>query len=128
MFNINLKSSVPIYKQIVDSIRDSIVKGMFLEGDKLPSVREMAKLLLVNESTVQRAYRELESMGVIKTIVGRGTFIEFDKSRELLEKENVKRKIASVFKEAIYHELSFEDIEEIYRNVEKEAESNATNK
>lgn len=128
MFNINLKSSVPIYKQIVDSIRDSIVKGMFLEGDKLPSVREMAKLLLVNESTVQRAYRELESMGVIKTIVGRGTFIEFDKSRELLEKENVKRKIASVFKEAIYHELSLKDIEEIYRNVEKEAESNATNK
>ena len=128
MFNINLKSSVPIYKQIVDSIRDSIVKGMFLEGDKLPSVREMAKLLLVNESTVQRAYRELESMGVIKTIVGRGTFIEFDKSRELLEKENVKRKISSVFKEAIYHELSLEDIEEIYRNVEKEAESNATNK
>lgn len=128
MFNINLKSSVPIYKQIVDSIRDSIVKGMFLEGDKLPSVREMAKLLLVNESTVQRAYRELESMGVIKTIVGRGTFIEFDKSRELLEKENVKRKITSVFKEAIYHELSLEDIEEIYRNVEKEAESNATNK
>ena len=128
MFNINLKSSVPIYKQIVDSIRDSIVKGMFLEGDKLPSVREMAKLLLVNESTVQRAYRELESMGVIKTIVGRGTFIEFDRSRELLEKENVKRKIASVFKEAIYHELSLKDIEEIYRNVEKEAESNATNK
>lgn len=128
MFNINLKSSVPIYKQIVDSIRDSIVKGMFLEGDKLPSVREMAKLLLVNESTVQRAYRELESMGVINTIVGRGTFIEFDKSRELLEKENVKRKIASVFKEAIYHELNLEDIEEIYRNVEKEAESNATNK
>ena len=128
MFNINLKSSVPIYKQIVDSIRDSIVKGMLLEGDKLPSVREMAKILLVNESTVQRAYRELESMGVIKTIVGRGTFIEFDKSRELLENENVKRKIASVFKEAIYHEMSLEDIEEIYRSVEKEAESNATNK
>ena len=128
MFNINLKSSVPIYKQIVDSIRDSIVKGMLLEGDKLPSVREMAKMLLVNESTVQRAYRELESMGVIKTIVGRGTFIEFDKSRELLEKENVKRKIERVFKEAIYHEMSLEDIEEIYRSVEKEAESNATNK
>lgn len=128
MFNINLKSSVPIYKQIVDSIRDSIVKGMLLEGDKLPSVREMAKMLLVNESTVQRAYRELESMGVIKTIVGRGTFIEFDKSRELLEKENVKRKIESVFKEDIYHEMSLEDIEEIYRSVEKEAESNATNK
>ena len=128
MFNINLKSSVPIYKQIVDSIRDSIVKGMLLEGDKLPSVREMAKMLLVDESTVQRAYRELESMGVIKTIVGRGTFIEFDKSRELLEKENVKRKIESVFKEAIYHEMSLEDIEEIYRSVEKEAESNATNK
>ena len=48
---------------------------MLKENDKMPSIREFAKILNVNISTVQKAYQELEKEKIIVTIVGRGTFI-----------------------------------------------------
>lgn len=127
MYEINLKSTVPIYMQIVESTRDNLLKGILREGDKLPSVRELAKILLVNESTIQRAYRELENLGIIKTIVGRGTFIDFDLNKKNLDKLNVEKKLEEVLKEALYHNISKEEINNIYDKLNMEVKDNAKN-
>lgn len=75
MFNINSKLDKPLYKQVVDETKTLIGKGMLKENDKMPSVREFAKMLKVNISTIQKAYQQLEAENIITTIVGKGTFI-----------------------------------------------------
>ena len=75
MFKLDSSSQKPLYKQVVDETKKLITKGMLKENDKMPSIREFAKILNVNISTVQKAYQELEKEKIIVTIVGRGTFI-----------------------------------------------------
>jgi GntR family transcriptional regulator len=68
-------SGVPIYRQIMDGVRYSVASGAIAGGDRLPSVREMATTLGVNPTTIQKAYGELEHLGVIETRRGQGTFV-----------------------------------------------------
>ena len=75
MFELDLSSKKPLYKQIVDGTKDMIGKNILREEDKMPSVRELAGVLKVNMSTIQKAYNELERENIIHTVVGRGTFI-----------------------------------------------------
>ncbi|MGX7112328.1 GntR family transcriptional regulator [Gemella cuniculi] len=75
MFKIDNALQKPIYKQVIDETKNLIAKGMLKENDKMPSVREFAKMLNVNISTIQKAYQELEKERIIITIVGKGTFI-----------------------------------------------------
>jgi GntR family transcriptional regulator len=65
----------PIYLQIVNQIKYLVAAGRYESGDRLPPVRKLAEQLLVNPNTVARAYRELESAGLIKTQQGSGTTI-----------------------------------------------------
>ena len=67
--------NIPIYIQIMNSIKQEIVTGLLKPGDKLSSVREHAETLSVNPNTVQRAYQELERESVSETRRGMGTFI-----------------------------------------------------
>ncbi len=75
MFSNGSFSNKPLYKQIVDETKGLIAKGMLKENDKMPSVREFAKIKKVNISTIQKAYQQLENEKIITTIVGKGTFI-----------------------------------------------------
>ena len=74
MINLNYRDSRPIYAQIKDGLKRLVVSGALLEGDKLPSVRELAASLSINPNTIQRAYRELEIEGYIYTVAGKGSF------------------------------------------------------
>ena len=74
MFPIDLKSRVPIYKQVYDNIKEMTLNGKLSSGDKLPSVRELSKELGVNPNTITKAFRELESDGIIYTVPGRGSY------------------------------------------------------
>lgn len=92
-FHIDPSSGTPIYRQIVDQIRQAIASGVLKAGDKLPSVRELAVELAVNPNTIAKAYQELEREGAIETPRGKGSFIadrpsqrsEADRLRELSE-------------------------------------------
>ena len=75
MVHLDYRDSRPIYTQIVDNFRILIQKGVLQEGDKLPSVRELAAQLTINPNTIQRAYRELEADGWIVTVPGKGCFV-----------------------------------------------------
>ena len=66
---------MPIYLQIMDHIKMDIVTEKLKANYKLPSVREMATNLKVNPNTLQRAYQELERLGIVYTQRGMGTFV-----------------------------------------------------
>ena len=65
----------PIYLQIVNQIKYLVAAGRYEPGDRLPPVRRLAEQLLVNPNTVARAYRELETAGLISMRQGSGAFI-----------------------------------------------------
>lgn len=75
MVQLNYRDARPIYTQIIDGFRDQILAGVLQNGDKLPSVRELAQQLSINPNTIQRAYRELEMQGWIATVAGKGCFV-----------------------------------------------------
>lgn len=74
MLDLNYRDPRPIYEQLKDRLRQSIVNGGIEEGQRLPSVRELASQLAINPNTIQRAYRELESEGYLFSIPGKGCF------------------------------------------------------
>ena len=73
--SIDPKSGVPLYRQIIESVKFSIARGVLGPGDKLHTVRQLAVDLEVNPNTVIRAYREMELGGVLDTQQGSGTFV-----------------------------------------------------
>lgn len=75
MIQLNYRDARPIYAQITDGFREQILSGVLLEGEKLPSVRELATSLAINPNTIQRAYRQLELSGWIATVPGKGCFV-----------------------------------------------------
>lgn len=68
-------SGVPYYRQIIRNIETMKASGRLLPGDKLPTIRALAIELKINPNTIAKAYNELEIRGIVKTQVGRGTFI-----------------------------------------------------
>lgn len=94
--NLDFNDKMPIYLQIMDLIKMDIVTGKLRSKDKLPSVREMAINLKVNPNTLQRAYQELERLGILYTQRGTGTFVEEEKNMvDDLKKEMAKEVIDS---------------------------------
>ncbi|MDI9484320.1 MAG: GntR family transcriptional regulator [Bacillota bacterium] len=73
--NIDFSTSIPIYLQIIEEFKRQIVTGELKPGDKIPSQRDLAAQIRVNANTVQRAYREMELMGLVETLRGQGTFV-----------------------------------------------------
>ena len=92
MVQLDFRDARPIYTQIVEGFRSQIASGILCNGEKLPSVRELASQLTINPNTIQRAYRELEAGGWIATVPGKGCFVCND---ERLAEEEKKRLLAA---------------------------------
>ncbi len=86
-FGLDLKSGIPVYRQIIDQVMGGIAAGTLTAGDQLPTVRQVAVDLAINPNTVLRAYRELEIRGALETQQGTGTFI----SRQKVKRDEVER-------------------------------------
>ena len=65
----------PVYIQLKDYLKEMIIKGHLLEHQKLPSTRELSKLLAVSRNTVLNAYADLEQDGIIYAVKGKGNFV-----------------------------------------------------
>ena len=78
-------SSVPMYEQIKNAIKENIYSGEVKDKDLLPSIRQLAKELDVSMITVKRAYMDLENEGLISTISGRGTFVKMKDHSLIME-------------------------------------------
>ena len=74
-YQINPQLDIPIYQQLVDAIQAAVKKGTLVSNQQLPTVQEMSQKLGVARGTIKRAYDELERLGLVEKIQGRGTFI-----------------------------------------------------
>ncbi len=72
---IDIKSGVPFYRQIIDQVKAAMATESIGPGDRLPTVRQLAVDLSINPNTVSRAYTELELTGLVETQMGSGTFV-----------------------------------------------------
>ena len=72
---ISQEDGTPIYQQVMHQVRLLVSTGRLEPGEQLPAVRWLARQLLINPNTVARAYRELESGGVVKSRPGAGVFV-----------------------------------------------------
>ena len=68
-------SGVPVYRQVMDQLKYYIASGALKPGDQIPSIRDLAKSLHVNPTTVVKAYTELEHEGAIEMRHGKGAFV-----------------------------------------------------
>jgi len=84
---LDLRSGVPVYRQIMDQVLGAVASGRLTSGDQLPTVRQLAVDLSINPNTVIRAYRELEIRGFLDTHQGSGTFV----SQQRVEQDDEER-------------------------------------
>ena len=77
-WRINPDGPLPLGDQIVHRVLFAIAKGVYQPGDRLPTVREVAKRLKVNPNTVSKAYRDLDRDGLLISRRGAGVFVHED--------------------------------------------------
>jgi GntR family transcriptional regulator len=75
IFHLDVRSGVSTYLQLVQQVRRAMQLGQLVEGDQLPTVKEVAAQLAINPNTVLKAYRELEHEGLAAGRPGQGTFV-----------------------------------------------------
>ncbi|PRX39025.1 GntR family transcriptional regulator [Planifilum fimeticola] len=116
-----LDLSQPLYEQILQQMRNAIVKGEMALGEKIPSVRDMARALKVNPNTVIRAYQELERDGLTETRRGQGTFITTSQERvERIRNELAQHAIEEFLEKMQSLGYSWEEIERCLQDKKKE--------
>ena len=74
-FRIETRNGIPPYLQLVHQVRQALRMGVVVQGDQLPTVKEVVEAVAVNPNTVLRAYRELERDGLVEGRAGQGTFV-----------------------------------------------------
>lgn len=99
IYQINPKLNIPIYRQLVDSIRTAIKKGELLPEQKLPTVQELSEQLGIARGTIKRVYDELELQGMVEKVQGRGTFVCYRPTEATGRKEQAMRAIDALLDE-----------------------------
>lgn len=113
MIEIDLRSRVPIYEQIVQKIKDKIIRGELTADEQLPSVRELSALLAINPNTIQKGFSRLEEEGFIYSVRGRGSFVmKLDAALIKLEKEQLLQSLERLVMNCRRISISEEEIYE----------------
>jgi GntR family transcriptional regulator len=110
---IDTNNGIPIYEQISRQVKFAVANGTLLVGEHVPSVREMATSAAVNVNTVARAYRDLQSEGVLVSIRGTGLAVavgavEKCRSDRL---EMIRERLRYILRESMQNDVSIEEIQ-----------------
>ncbi len=119
---ISNSSKEPIYQQIYNQVKEEILTNNLKEGEKLPSIRYLAKELRISVITTKRAYDELERDGFLTTVPGKGTFVgkqNLDLIREEFLKD-IEASFTSAIEKAGLIDLSLEDLKLILETLYRE--------
>jgi GntR family transcriptional regulator len=119
LLQIDFRSGLPIYTQIVNQIQAQVVGGVLKPGDQLPTVRALAEELRVNFNTVARAYRILDEARIISTQQGRGTYITDvppPKVTEKLRRESLEALTHRFISEAVRLDFSRNEINQMVKD------------
>lgn len=95
----------PIYEQVTDKFQILILNGVLPPGSQMPSVRQLATELSVNPNTIQRAYMELEKLGLIYPVKGRGNFVADSSQVQKINRESYRKEIHSTDTERQKHRI-----------------------
>ena len=119
---ISNNSSMPIYEQLENEIKEAIFSNELKEEDMLPSVRSLANELKISFLTVKKAYDELEKEGFIKTVQGKGSFVA-PKNLELIKEEKLKEiqdYIEKVYNISKIANISKDEVKELFKMIFEE--------
>lgn len=111
-FQCDPTSRVPIYRQLMDQIRQAIARGRLRPGSRLPSVRVLSREIVVNPNTIARVYTELEREGVLHTRQGVGVFVAEpqDELSAAARRERLAEALDRFLTEAVHLGFSAEDV------------------
>lgn len=127
MFDLNNSSQIPLNEQIVEQTKLMIAQGILLDGDPMPSVRDLSKTLLINQSTVQKAYNKLKEDGILLTRKGLGTFVSLDDKKIDLKKSRLEKNLYDIFLKCRFYGIDFEKIKEIYEKSKEDFYDSGSN-
>lgn len=110
-------SEKPIYLQVADQIRAAIVSGSLADGERLPSVRQLAEELHVSVITTKRAYDELRQSGLVTTVPAKGTFVAVRDQERIREEylKEIEGHMRSILLLARFCDLSDEELGCMYQ-------------
>ncbi|WP_397539189.1 GntR family transcriptional regulator [Rummeliibacillus pycnus] len=114
---ISNSSKEPIYEQITNQIKSSILAGELMEGSAIPSMRNLAKDLQISVITTKRAYEELEKAGFIYSIVGKGSFVS-EQNLEVIREKKLKvieEQLSAVITNSREIGLSFDELKQLLK-------------
>lgn len=118
LINVDFNSGEPVTRQVIAQIKWMVVTGRLAVGQKLPSVRELAKQLKVNPTTVSRIYAELSAEDVIVLRQGQGAFVSSRPSTvtRTQAKKQVRELVRRMLSEGVRLGLSHDDIRQLIEN------------
>ncbi len=102
MIKLDLQSKTPLYLQMEQQMIDLILLGVLKENDQLPSVRNLARELGINPNTIQKAYQDMESRGIIYSVVGRGNFVASPSAAENLKRQECMSALEKLLTDALH--------------------------
>src|SRR5271154_6286303 len=115
ILDLNSGDERPIYGQIADRVKFAVAGGLLRPGELVPSVRELAKQLVVNPNTVARAYRDLQGESVLESVRGAGLQVAQSPPESCRDgrREFVRRRLREALDEARRSNLAHDEIEAI---------------
>lgn len=122
MFQIDILSRTPVYEQLVEQTERFVLMEILKPGDKFPSVRSLSVELSVNPNTIQKSVAELDRLGIIISVPGKGSYIAKNaresilgrKRKDLSELRNTIKEMAMA---GIDKSEILELVEEVYKEV-----------
>ena len=110
MIKLDLQSKTPLYLQMEQQIIDLILMGVLKENEQLPSVRNLARDLGINPNTIQKAYQDMESRGIIYSVVGRGNFVASPSAAESLKRRECVAALEKLLQDARHAGFSAQEL------------------
>ncbi len=111
-FQVDSASSVPIYRQLRGQVREAVARGKLRPKQRMPSVRELSRTLVVNPNTIARVYTELEREGMLNARPGLGMFVAEprDELTREIRQERLQQHIDHFLTEAVHLGFSAEEV------------------
>jgi GntR family transcriptional regulator len=111
-FRIDASSRLPIYRQLGSQLREAVARGSLQPEDRLPSVRELSRRLVVNPNTIARVYTELERQGILHTRPGLGVFVARPRTAlaRKVREERLHELLDGVLTEAVHLGFSADEV------------------
>src|SRR3990172_7435661 len=117
LFTVHTTDDRPIYLQIIQQVKYAVAGGALAPGVLVPSVRDLARQLVVNPNTVARAYRELQTEGILQPVGGPGLEITKAAGKRCRDdrRDLVRRRLRSALQEARGSGLEPDDVEQLVK-------------